>query len=63
MGDAESGEESASGSVPRPSDEFSLLRLKALNFATALLSSGAFARRVAVSAGNRDQRYTSKMAS
>ena len=33
----------------RPADEFDLLRLKALNFATALLSSAAFGRSVSVS--------------
>ena len=33
----------------RPSDEFDLLRLKALNFATTLLSSAAFGRRISAS--------------
>ena len=35
----------------RPADEFDLLRLKALNFATMLLSSAAFGRRISVSTG------------
>ena len=50
MGDMESEEEGGGGERPlRPADEFDLLRLKALNFATTLLSSTAFGRSISVS--------------
>ena len=52
MGDMESEEEGGSERPNlRPADEFDLLRLKALNFATTLLSSAAFGRSISVSFG------------
>ena len=49
IGDMDSEDDGGGEKPLRPADEFDLLRLKALNFATTLLSSAAFGRSVSVS--------------